>query len=149
MRRESVVAVVMTMIVVLAGILGCRSYTSSPYGTDSPPANVPPNTVVMGAMSFTPSSMTVARGTTVTWRNDDGAVHTSTSDSTGWNTGDMSSGATRTTTFNTAGTFSYHCTYHRAMGMVGTITVQWLFTGKQPYPATDKHHSLSHTYQLA
>lgn len=110
--------------IVLVGVVGCKSDYASPYGTNNSPANIPPNTVVMGSMSFNPATMTVARGTTVTWRNDDGAAHTSTSDSTGWDTGNMPAGASRTTTFNIAGTFRYHCTYHRSMGMVGTITVQ-------------------------
>lgn len=124
MKRESVRGIVVSVAIVLAGISGCRSYSSGPYGTDSVPTNIPPNTVVMSGMSFTPGNLTITKGTTVTWRNDDGAVHTSTSDSTGWDTGNMPSGATRTVTFNTAGRFRYHCTYHRSMGMVGTITVQ-------------------------
>ena len=124
MKRESVREIVVSLAIVLAGISGCRSQSSGPYGTDGTPSNIPPNTVVMGAMSFTPSSMTVARGTAITWRNDDNSVHTSTSDSTGWDTGDMTRGAIKTITFSTPGTFRYHCTYHRSMGMVGTITVQ-------------------------
>ena len=124
MKRDSGVFFSMAMSLVLMGILGCKSDSTNAYGTSNPPANVPPNTVVMSAMAFNPANMTVARGTTVTWRNDDGAVHTSTSDSTGWDTGNMSAGASRTTTFSTPGTFRFHCTYHRAMGMVGTITVQ-------------------------
>jgi len=123
MRRKLAIFSV-TMSVVLAGILGCKSDSASSYGTSNPPPNTHPNTVVMGSMSFNPSSMTVTRGTTVTWRNDDGGAHTSTSDSTSWDTGNMPSGTTRTTTFNTVGTFKYHCTYHRSMGMVGTIIVQ-------------------------
>ncbi len=124
MKREMAVLMSMAVSLVLVGVLGCKSDSSSPYGTSSPPANIPPNTVIMSSMAFNPSSITVARGTTITWRNDDGAAHTSTSDSAGWDTGNMTAGATRTTTFNTPGTFRYHCTYHQAMGMVGTVTVQ-------------------------
>lgn len=125
MKRKTTMLLSMIMGVVLAGILGCKSDSANQYGTNNSPSKSPPNnTVVMGSMSFDPSSLTVPSGTTVTWRNDDGAAHTSTSDSTGWDTGNMPAGATRTTTFNTVGTFRYHCTYHRAMGMVGTITVQ-------------------------
>jgi plastocyanin len=103
---------------VIFGMLGCKS--------DSPPApsDIPPNTVVMGASSFNPATLTVARGTTVTWRNDDNDVHTSTSDNSVWDTGDMRRGVSRTTLFDTTGTFRYHCIFHRSMGMVGTIIVQ-------------------------
>jgi plastocyanin len=108
---------------VLLGVLGCKSDSGNPYGSN-PPSNIPPNTVVMSSSLFNPATITVQRTTTITWRNDDGAVHTSTSDSTGWDTGDIPPGANRTTTFSTPGTFRYHCTYHRSMGMVGTIIVQ-------------------------
>lgn len=116
MTRKSAVATVM-----LLAFIACKGDSVNPAGTNN---NIPPNVVVMASSSFNPSILTVTRGTTITWRNDDVAIHTSKSDSTGWDTGDIASGATATTTFNTPGTFRYHCTYHRAMGMVGTITVQ-------------------------
>jgi plastocyanin len=117
---------ILLAIGIIVGLGGCKSDSSNPSGTANPPVNSPPstNTIAMGSASFSPSSLTVAKGTTITWRNDDYATHTSTSDSQGWDTGDMIAGTTRTTTFNTPGTFKYHCTYHGSMGMVGTITVQ-------------------------
>jgi plastocyanin len=39
-----------------------------------------------------------------------------------WNTGNIAAGGTATTTFNTSGSFPYHCALHA--GMKGTITVQ-------------------------
>lgn len=110
--------------IVIMGMFGCRSDSTSPSATTSAPSTIPANTVVMSASSFSPATLTVARGTTVTWRNDSGVTHTSTSDNTGWDTGDILPRSSRTETFNTAGTFAYHCTYHSAMGMVGTIIVQ-------------------------
>jgi plastocyanin len=112
------------MVLMILTVPGCTSDSTNPYGTNQTPSNIPPNTVVMASLSFTPSSLTIAKGTTITWRNDDAIVHTSTSDTTGWDTGNVAAGASKTTVFNTSGTFKYHCTYHRAMGMVGTITVQ-------------------------
>jgi plastocyanin len=93
---------------------------------DQPTPPAPgPNTIIMNAMSFTPASITVAPGTTITWRNDDDEVHTSTSDTPGiWDTGNVSPGASRTAAFDSVGTFSYHCIYHSSMGMVGTVIVQ-------------------------
>ena len=124
MKRSTRVLAGATIAFVILGVWGCKSDSSSPYGTTTAPSSPSPNTVVMGSGSFSPASITVTRGTTITWRNDDGVAHTSTSDSTGWDTGNTSPGASKTTTFNTPGTFRYHCTYHRAMGMVGTIIVQ-------------------------
>lgn len=107
---------------------GCSKDSSNPsYASSTPaPAPVPaaPNTVVMTGMVFSPATITVPVGTTVTWKNNDGIAHTSTSDTGVWDTGNMAAGASTTTTFNTAGTFPYRCTYHATMGMKGTVIVQ-------------------------
>ena len=97
---------------------GCKSDSTNPYGGN------PPNTVTMVNISFSPPNLTVSRGTTVTWKNNDSVTHTSTSDTGVWNTGDIPPGGSKTTTFNTAGTLQYHCTYHVGSGMRGTIVVQ-------------------------
>ena len=104
--------------------MGCMDNSASnSYGNN--PVSPPANTFVMSGLNFIPNSMTVRKGTTVTWKNSDGTVHTSTSDTAGlWDTGNITPGSSKTTMFNTAGTFTFHCTYHRAMGMTGTITVQ-------------------------
>ena len=108
--------------VMLLGVWGCDSNSGNSYGTNPP--TIPPNTISLRYNAFNPSSMTVRSMTTITWTNNDGVTHTSTSDSPGWDTGDILPGASKTTTFTTPGTFTFHCTYHRAMGMTGTITVQ-------------------------
>jgi len=107
---------------------GCSGKSSYSYGSSptspSPPAAAPPNTVVMSGMTFSPATITVTVGTTVTWKNTDGIAHTSTSDTGVWDTGNIPAGVSKTTTFNTAGTFPYQCTYHATMGMRGTVIVQ-------------------------
>jgi len=52
----------------------------------------------------------------------DTTSHTSTADGGDWRSGTIAPGGTFTTTLQTAGTFTYHCTIHP--GMVGTVTVQ-------------------------
>lgn len=42
---------------------------------------------------------------------------------TAFNSGSMTAPATYVYTFPTAGTVGYHCTFHRSMGMTGTVTV--------------------------
>lgn len=67
--------------------------------------------------------MTVPSGSTVRWTNYDGVTtHTSTSDTGIWDSGPLSSGQSFEATFNTPGTYPYHCTIHP--NMTGTITVQ-------------------------
>ena len=100
---------------------GCKSDdVQTPSGNTTPPAN----TVFMASTSFNPVTITVQNGTTITWKNNDATNHTSTSDSTGWDTGTVAPGASAQIAFNTPGTFHYHCTFHQAMGMVGTVIVQ-------------------------
>jgi len=79
-------------------------------------------TITMAGNVFTPASPTIAKHTTITWYNNSGVTHTSTSHTGVWSTGDIAPGASKTTTFDTPGTFPYHCIYHPMM--VGTITVQ-------------------------
>ncbi len=108
-------------------IAGCGPSSTSPYGggNTGTGGGPPANTVNMQNVSFVPNTLTITKGTTITWQNKDSYSHTSTSDTPGlWDTGDIPGGSSKTTTFNTAGTFHYHCTYHASMGMTGTIIVQ-------------------------
>ena len=72
--------------------------------------------------AYSPNPTTVAVGTTVIWTNGDNTAHTTTSDGNVWNSGSLNPGSTFSFMFNTAGTFTYHCTIHP--GMVGSVVVQ-------------------------
>lgn len=78
-------------------------------------------TVSIGSSSngFVPSSLTIKRGTTVTWTNRDNMVH-NVSGSFG-NSGDLAPGASYSKKFDTVGSFDYTCTIHPVMQ--GTINV--------------------------
>lgn len=86
------------------------------------------HTVVTGAVTFQPASITINAGDQVTWSNTSSDTHTSTSGSgcaaNGiWASGNLAPGATFSHTFNTPGTFPYFCEPHCGMGMTGTVTV--------------------------
>ena len=74
--------------------------------------------------STLPASITVAKGSTVTWDNQTGTSHTVTF-STAGAPSDIPAFATgvRSLTFPTAGTFAYNCTIH-GIAMSGTVVVQ-------------------------
>jgi plastocyanin len=114
--------IIITAGILLIGIIGCKDNSSNPAGPSSnnPPANT--NTITMAGNSFSPAIDTIAVNSTVTWNNTSGVAHTSTSDTGAWDTGNIPAGSSKTTTFNTVGTFHYHCTYHS--GMVAAITVR-------------------------
>jgi FtsP/CotA-like multicopper oxidase with cupredoxin domain len=82
-------------------------------------------TVVIKNNAFSQQNITIQAGASITWRNDDTNVHTSTSDTGGntnsWDSPLLSKGQTYTKTFLTPGTYSYHCSVHP--NMTGTITV--------------------------
>ena len=74
-------------------------------------------------LNFSPVKVTVVIGqnNTVTFINKDSAAHTVTADGGSFDSGNMNPGDSWTYTFATAGTFSYHCTYHS--WMKGTVVV--------------------------
>jgi plastocyanin len=79
--------------------------------------------VAISGQSYSPASVTVSVGDTVTWTNSDAMAHTATADDASWDTGNIGgSGGTGAVTFATAGTFPYHCDIHPQM--TGTVTVE-------------------------
>jgi plastocyanin len=79
--------------------------------------------VTLQNFAFSPASVTVKVGDTVTWTNKDSANHTVTADDgTTFASSTLSSGATFSFTFTKAGTYAYHCSIHTSM--TGTITVK-------------------------
>jgi plastocyanin len=89
------------------------------------------NTIVIQNYSFNPQTLSVPVGTTVTWMNSAPIAHTTTSDTGLWDSGPLNPGAEFQHTFNTAGTFTYHCNIHPYMH--GTIVVG---SSTAPPPAT-------------
>ena len=78
-------------------------------------------TVVIGDFAFAPSERVVPPGTTVTWRNDDWAPHTVTSDDGTLDSDRLEQTAQFEHTFAEPGRYDYYCAYHP--GMVGTVVV--------------------------
>jgi plastocyanin len=71
--------------------------------------------------AFNPADVTVAKGTTVTWKNDDSATHRIKSGDGSFDSKDLKNGDSFDHTFDTAGTFDYICGIHPSMK--GKITV--------------------------
>ncbi|MFH1171528.1 MAG: plastocyanin/azurin family copper-binding protein [bacterium] len=77
--------------------------------------------VTISGLTFAPSPLTVKKGTTVVWTNNDATSHTVTEEDGGQASGTINSGGTYSLTFTTTGTFRYHCSIHPSM--MGTVTV--------------------------
>ncbi len=91
------------------------------------PVVLPPHTSPMtvniniAGFAFDPPDLTINVGDTVQWTNTDFAPHTSSSDTAVWNSGTLTNGQTFSFTFNSTGTFPYHCGIHASM--MASITV--------------------------
>jgi plastocyanin len=79
-------------------------------------------TVSIGDNFYSPASVSVAVGDTVTWANNGQAQHSATANDGSFDTGVFGPGGTRSHTFNQAGTFSYFCTVH-GQAQSGTVRV--------------------------
>ena len=79
--------------------------------------------VTIANFAFSPADVTVKKGTTVTWTNQDTAAHTitETDGKDGPKSGDLGQGQSYIFTYGTVGTFKYHCLVHP--DMTGTVTV--------------------------
>jgi len=77
--------------------------------------------VSIGNLFFNPADLTVGAGTTVRWTNTQGS-HSTTSDTAIWDSGVLALNGQFSYTFNTPGTYPYHCIVHPS-DMTGTITV--------------------------
>jgi plastocyanin len=89
--------------------------------------------VGIAGFSFSPKSVTINVGDTVTWDNSDAQHHTATADDGSFDTGPISSGTPKSVKFSTAGTFAYHCSIHPTM--TATLVVKAAAGGTPP--ATD------------
>lgn len=71
---------------------------------------------------YGPPSLSVNKGTMVTFTNQDSTEHTATASDGAFDTGSIGQGQEKSVTLEDAGTFSYVCTFHPFMR--GTITVK-------------------------
>lgn len=96
----------------------------SPAPSSSVTVSIPQNSMNLGAAAYGTNPLVIARGTMVTWTNDDSVNHSATSDTGIWDSGVLTPGQSFSWTFNSAGTFPYYCTVHGKASMSGTIEVQ-------------------------
>jgi len=123
-------AAAISLALVVAACGSSATTAPSAAGGSSPAAGSPAaggSAVAIVDFAFNPTTLTVAKGTSVTWTNTGTAGHTVTADDksfdsdTGNTNATLAGGATFSHTFDTAGTFTYHCKVHSQM--TGSITV--------------------------
>ena len=110
------------LLIAVALAVGACSGSYSAGTPVAPAAAAPGASVTIANFSFSPASLTVSAGTTVTWTNNDSTAHTVTLDDGSAASGDIAGGATFQHTFTTAGTFTYHCRIHPTMTATIVVT---------------------------
>ena len=83
--------------------------------------------VTIADFSFSPGTITIDQGDTVTWTNNGPTPHSATANDGSFDTGIFPAGQSRSHTFDQSGSFSYFCTPHPYMK--GTVVVRASQTG--------------------
>jgi plastocyanin len=88
--------------------------------------------ITISDFAFAPATLTVTAGDTITWTNEDSVVHTATSTTGAFDTGELAQGESSSVTFTAPGTYAYICSPHP--DMTGQVTV--LAAAATPTPAS-------------
>jgi len=104
-------ALVVATFLIVSCYKSKSSYNSTP-GTSK---------ITITSSAYSPASLTVVNGSTVTWTNTDNAIHTVTTEDGSINSGDIAPGSSYSKTFMNTGTFNYHDAHNAAM--TGVVVV--------------------------
>jgi plastocyanin len=131
------IAIVFASIIIGGAIIATQVLTSIPNfsndnnvnplplnsGEDSSPAVEGTVKIVdnVGNNSYSPNPIEAQVGKTVTWVNDDSAIHTATSTDGTFDSNILQRGQTFSYTFDKEGEYPYFCTLHP--NMVGKVVV--------------------------
>jgi plastocyanin len=100
-----------------------------------PPTRAARHAVQITDGAFSPATLTISVGDTVTWRNADDRPHTVTSTDGAFDSGNLDEGVGFSFTFNEPGTYTYLCQYHTEMQ--ATIVVEAANDAQPASGATD------------
>ncbi len=128
MKKSSALVIVLVVAVGLAYYLwGTPSSEQKPTQakqeqTTQNLSSAVTHTITIKNFSFDQKSITVKKGDTVVWTNNDSASHTVTGDNSGPSSSTVNTGGTYSFTFNDIGTFGYHCSFHPSMKATVVVT---------------------------
>lgn len=137
MKKGGLIAGLVVLVIIGAGIVWliankANSPSHNPQSgtptTDTDKVQSGTAAVVMKDEAFSPQTIKIKKGTKVTWTNNDSIGHNVVADDAHNAAGLpsdsslLSKGGTYSFTFDTVGTFSYHCTPHPFMtGVVEVV----------------------------
>lgn len=125
-RTSGFLKAMFSAAVIVAALLLVACGSPSPTPTAGAPTPAPTGSVIavdIVNFSFSPATITVPSGTTVTWTNKDSVSHNVVSDDGAlFDSGILRQSATFSFTFTKSGAFPFHCSPHPTMK--GTVFVQ-------------------------
>lgn len=133
MPRNKLFIIIAVLLILAAGfyfVNSTKTISTTPAPTTIPPVTVKNNKVTITPDNFTPQTITVKTGSSITWTNTDSASHTVNSDPHPTHTissllnqvGLIKSGESKSLTFPTAGIYKYHD--HLNPSSSGTVIVE-------------------------
>lgn len=138
MNRNVTIGIAAVVIIVVGGIIwfATRQTTTTNTNATTPSQSQTSTSstvqttdqmVSIQDMAFSPNVLTIKKGVKVTWTNQDSVGHNIIGDDASLSGGlpaqadVLSNGQSYSHTFDTVGTFAYHCGVHP--GMTGTVEV--------------------------
>lgn len=97
------------LVIVTFLILSCYKSKSS-YDSSSTTSKIS-----ITSSAYSPASLTIVSGSTVTWTNNDNMAHTVTTADESINSGDIAPGSSYTKTFTMTGTYNYYDAHNTSM----------------------------------
>ena len=110
-KKQILIAGFLVLVVLISGCTAQKQVQTAPSGDSTANADI-----TIRGFAFNPNTLTVATGASVVWINGESAKHTVVSDAgIEINSDALSKGQAYSHTFNTAGTYNYHCSIHPSM----------------------------------
>ena len=97
------ILLLLSVLITAAFVMGSCYKSKSSYNS-----NTTTSKISITSSGYSPASLTITNGSTVTWTNSDNMAHTVTNTEGSINSGDIAPGSSYTKTFTTAGTYTYH-----------------------------------------
>jgi plastocyanin len=132
---KKIIGIVLVLAIVMGVVVASQSHKSTDtamnmdsshsMGNMSADATSAKKTdqVVITNFKIAPMTITVRKGTKVTWTNKDSVAHTVTADTMpGPDSGKITGGATYSYTYTKTGTFTYYCDIHEDMKATVIVT---------------------------
>ena len=102
--------------------VGCGKDSPTSSSSNATTVSIVVNSQNLTTTAYNPNPISITRGSSIKWVNNDTIAHSSTSNTGVWESGLLGAGQSFTMTFPNAGSFPYHCSVHP--NMIGTVNVQ-------------------------